>query len=194
MFESRYPDDNHDRLWFNYTESSWAKISTGSSIDGFLFEVPSLVLQTAAVTSTASSPLDITWSTSNKSTIFFVVLHFAEIQIMQNTSLREFYVYANGEQKFEDPVPIKKYLNPVYSWYLDTGCTNYNMSLKSSPRATLPPLLNAFEVYTILRVTMFPTDTIDGISLHISNLSLNAVDCPQWNNSFTDKQTLQEIG
>ncbi|XP_078151948.1 putative LRR receptor-like serine/threonine-protein kinase At5g59680 [Carex rostrata] len=141
----RYPDDNHDRLWFNYTESSWAKISTGSSIDGFLFEVPSLVLQTAAVTSTASNPLDITWSTSNKSDIFFVVLHFAEIQIMQNTSLREFYVYANGEQKFKDPVPIKKYLNPVYSWYLDTGRTNYNMSLKSSPRATLPPLLNAFE-------------------------------------------------
>ncbi|KAF3328439.1 putative LRR receptor-like serine/threonine-protein kinase [Carex littledalei] len=157
---SRYPYDEHDRLWSSYTESSWNVTSTSSSLDGFTFEVPSLVLQTAVVPSTASSPIDITWSISNKSTIFFVLLHFAEIQIVQNTSLREFYVYANGEQTLKDPVPLK-YLTPGHFLYTVRGQTNHNVSLKNSARATLPPILNAYELYTILPVMMLPTDATD---------------------------------
>ncbi|KAF3328436.1 putative LRR receptor-like serine/threonine-protein kinase [Carex littledalei] len=156
----RYPYDEHDRLWYSYTESSWNAISTGFSIEGFTFEVPSLVLQTAVVPSTANSSIDITWSTSNKSTMFFVVLHFAEIQIVQNTSLREFYVYANGEQPLKDPVPLK-YLTPGYVSYTIRGQKNHNVSLKNSASATLPPILNAYELYTILPVTMLPTDATD---------------------------------
>jgi Malectin-like domain len=160
----RYPNDTHDRLWFNNLESSWKSISTDSSIDGFTFEVPSLVLQTASFSSTPNISIDIPWSTSDKSIKFYVVLHFAEIQIVQNTSLREFYVYANGEQVFDDPVPMK-YLTTSYSSYTHSGHKDYNVSLRSSARATLPPMLNAYELYSILPVTMLPTDNEDGISL-----------------------------
>jgi Malectin-like domain len=176
---SRYPDDNHDRLWLNYTDSSWKAISTSSNIDGFTFEVPSAVFQTAAVSSTSSNSIDITWSTSDKSTLFYVLLHFAEIQIVQNTSLREFYIYANGEQVFQDPVPMN-YLTPSFSSYRHTGHTKYNVSLKSSARATLPPILNALELYTILPVTVLPTDNGDSISLSFFILCL-IVQYPQWN-------------
>ncbi|XP_078153697.1 putative LRR receptor-like serine/threonine-protein kinase At1g51820 [Carex rostrata] len=164
LVASRYPDDEHDRLWYSYTESSWNSISTGSVIDGFTFEVPSRVLQTAAVPSIENNSIDITWSTPNRSTIFFVVLHFAEIQIVQNTSLREFDVYANGEQADKDPVPLK-YLTAGFVSYTTTFLTNYNVSLKSSTRATLPPILNAYELYTILPVTMLPTDATDAATI-----------------------------
>ncbi|XP_078153184.1 putative LRR receptor-like serine/threonine-protein kinase At1g51880 [Carex rostrata] len=160
----RYPSDNYDRLWFNYTKSSWQKISTSSSVNSsssiFSYEVPSSVLKTAAVPSTESSIIDITWSTSNSSTMFYVILHFAEIQIVQNTSLREFYIYANGKQKLKTPVLIK-YLNQYSYYYLDIGQTFYNMSLQSSPNATLPPMLNAFELYSLESATLLPTDTRD---------------------------------
>lgn len=170
LVESRYPDDTHDRLWFNYTDSSWKAISTGSDIGGFTFEVPSPVLQTAAVPSIANSSIDLTWSTSDKLTIFFVLLHFVEIEVLQNTSLREFHIYANGEKLAMEPPPLK-YLMTAYYLYTHTGHTNYNVSIKSSPRATLPPILNAFELYTVLQVTMLPTDTRDGISLNFFILS-----------------------
>ncbi|XP_078153174.1 putative LRR receptor-like serine/threonine-protein kinase At5g59680 [Carex rostrata] len=163
----RFPYDNHDRLWLNYTQSSWEKISTSSSVNGSIYEVPSLVLQTAAVPSTENSSIDKTWLSSNKSTMFYVILHFAEIQIVQNTSLREFYIYGNGVQQFTNPVSLK-YLNPSsYDYlassydYLDSDQTFYNMSLKSSRRATLPPILNAYELYSLEPVTMLLTDTRD---------------------------------
>lgn len=169
--ETRYPKDVHDRLWFSWTYNSWTAISTSSPIDGFEFEVPSSVLQTAAVPSTGSS-INITWSTTNESTTYLVVLHFSEIQILQNNSLREFYVYANGKLQFKDHVPLGDYLSTSYAYYTTSGYTDYNMSLQSSARATLPPILSAFELYTILPVTFLPTDNGDGTSLLFSTFSL----------------------
>jgi Malectin-like domain len=163
LVEIRYPKDVHDRLWVSWTSSLWTALSTGSSIDGFKFEVPSLVLQTAAVPSTGSS-IDIRWSTPNESTCL-VVLHFAEIQHLPNNSLREFYVYSNGEGVFNDPVPLSGYLYRSYAYYTWSGFTDYNVSLRSSARATHPPILNGLEVYTILPVAFFPTYDGDGTSL-----------------------------
>ncbi|KAJ1689492.1 hypothetical protein LUZ63_013647 [Rhynchospora breviuscula] len=134
--------------------------STSSGIDGFEFEVPSLVLQTAAVPLSPNGSIEITWSASDKSTSYFVGLHFAEIQVLQNNSLREFYIYANGELVFKDAVPLD-YLTTSYAYYTRNGYTDYNMSLVSSARATLPPIINAFELYTVVPVTFLPTDNGD---------------------------------
>lgn len=164
MVENRFPDDAHDRIWLNYTKSSWTTVSTNSSIDGFIYEVPSLVLQTAAIPSTVNGSIDLGWRAPNNSTKFFVVLHFAEIQILQNSSLREFYVYVNGTQVLNHPVPMI-YLNPAYVSYTHTRETDYNLSLKNSPNATVAPLLNAFELYTVLPVILLPTHSGDGISI-----------------------------
>jgi Malectin-like domain len=160
---TRYPNDVHDRLWFSWKESSWTSLSTSSHLDGFEFEVPSLMLQTAAVPSTGSS-INIAWSTTNESTCL-VVLHFSEIQHLPNNSLREFYLYANGELIFEVPIPLGDYLSTHYAYYTQSDYTDFNLSLESSARATHPPILNGFEVYTILPVTFLPTYDGDGLSL-----------------------------
>ncbi|KAJ4771489.1 Leucine-rich repeat protein kinase family protein [Rhynchospora pubera] len=157
----RYPQDSLDRLWFSWTDASWTTLSTTSSIDGFDFEVPSLVLQTAAVPSSPRGSIDISWSTTDKSTTFFTVLHFSEIQFTSSSSLREFYLYVNGESIFDDPIPLG-YLLPSYAYITRTGYTDYNISLKSSARATLPPILNGFELYATVPVKWLPTDYGDG--------------------------------
>ncbi|KAJ3678980.1 hypothetical protein LUZ61_021144 [Rhynchospora tenuis] len=156
-----YPFDAHDRLWISQMQSSWTAISTSSKIGGFSFEVPSLVLQTAASPLSVNGSIDITWKASDQFTKFFVVLHISEIQVLSNSSLREFCIFADGVQNFKDPIRLN-YLWTLYALYTDTGCTDYNMSLKSTARSTLPPILNAFEVYTIVPSTKFPTDTGDG--------------------------------
>ncbi|KAJ4771491.1 Leucine-rich repeat protein kinase family protein [Rhynchospora pubera] len=138
--------------------TSCTSISTTSTIEGYAFEVPSLVLQTAATPLSANGSIDLNWTAPDTSIVYFVVLHFAEIQILQTNSLREFYIYENGELYFKDPVPVNNYLSPSFAWYVTTGHIDYNISLKSSARATLPPILNAFELYTILPVAWLPTD------------------------------------
>ncbi|KAJ4771492.1 Leucine-rich repeat protein kinase family protein [Rhynchospora pubera] len=155
-----YPQDAHDRLWISWTSKSWTAISTDTSIDGFKYDVPSLVLQTAAIPSSANDSIDITWSASDQSTSFYVVLHFCDFQAVRNNSLREFDIYANGDLVFKDPIKID-YFETYYVWYIRTGHTNYNLSLKSTTRATLPPIINAIEVYTVLPVTWLPTDNGD---------------------------------
>ncbi|KAJ1689491.1 hypothetical protein LUZ63_013646 [Rhynchospora breviuscula] len=165
--------------------TSWTAISTTSNIDGFKFEVPSLVQQTAAVPSSANGSIEITWSASSESTIFYVVLHFAEIQVVQNNSVREFNVYySNGEPVFDDPISVD-YLVTSYAWYIETGYTDYNMTLKRTARATLPPIINAFELYEVVPVTLLPTDHGDDIRInpptdHLSSrTSPNLVDKPR---------------
>ncbi|KAJ4806868.1 Leucine-rich repeat protein kinase family protein [Rhynchospora pubera] len=161
----RFPDDAHDRVWLNWTKSAWKTISTNSSIDGFTYDVPSVVLQTAVIPSDPKGPIEIGWSTSNTSTKFFVLLHYADIQTWPNNSLREFNVYANGDQVGNSPVALG-YLNPGYISYTHTGQTNYSVSLKSTPNATLPPILNAFEIYIVLPVTSLPTYSGDATAIN----------------------------
>ncbi|KAJ3678976.1 hypothetical protein LUZ61_021140 [Rhynchospora tenuis] len=161
--ENRYPQDPHDRLWFNWTDTSWKPIYTNSSIVRGGFDVPSLVLQTAAVPSSANGSIDIKWSASDNSTSFFVLLHIAEIQIVPNNSLREFYLCQN-EENILDPVPLT-YHALVDVSYTYNGHIDYNISLKPTARATLPPILNAFELYTIMPTTWLPTQYGDGTSL-----------------------------
>jgi Malectin-like domain len=97
------------------------------------------------------------------------VFHFAEIQHLPNNSLREFYVYANGELASKDPILVGDYLSYNAAYYTQSDYTDYNLSLKSSARATHPPILNGFEVYTILPVTFLPTYDGDGLSLILSS-------------------------
>ncbi|KAJ3678979.1 hypothetical protein LUZ61_021143 [Rhynchospora tenuis] len=146
MNDNRYPQDAHDRLWISWTSTSWTAISTNTSIDGFKYDVPSSVLQTAAIPSSTNDSIDITWSASDQSTSFYVVLHFADFQAVRNNSLREFDIYANGDLVFKDPTKLE-YFGTYYAWYKTTGHTNYNVSLKSTARATLPPIINAIEVH-----------------------------------------------
>ncbi|KAJ3678977.1 hypothetical protein LUZ61_021141 [Rhynchospora tenuis] len=103
--------------------TSWTSISTTSTPEGRAFEIPSSVLQTAAIPSSANGSIDLNWSAPDTSTIFFVVLHFAEIQVLQTNSLREFYIYANGELFFKDPVPLSNTIGS-YAWDL----SNNNLS------------------------------------------------------------------
>ncbi|KAJ3678982.1 hypothetical protein LUZ61_021146 [Rhynchospora tenuis] len=174
FIENRFPDDAHDRIWVNWTKSAWATISTNSNIDGFTYDVPSVVFQTAVIPTDPKGSIDIGWFASDKSTMFFVLLDFADVQPWPNNSLREFNLYANDVKVWDYPIPVS-YLNPSFAPYTTTGQTNYSVSLRSTPNATLPPILNAFEIYIILPVTSKPTNTGDGIAINSikGNYSVN---------------------
>ncbi|KAJ1689485.1 hypothetical protein LUZ63_013640 [Rhynchospora breviuscula] len=175
----RYPTDAHDRLWLSYMQSSWTAISTNTSMLGFKFEVPSLVLQTAAVATTANDTMDLEWQADDEyqSNEWLVVIHYAEIQLLPNNSIREFDIYSNGMNEFPAPDgPISPIYNRTgYAYFTTKDLTNYNVSLKSTQRATLPPILNAFELYTILPVQFWATYDGDVTAINLIKASYKGI-------------------
>jgi Malectin-like domain len=159
--ENRYPEDAHDRLWFPV---DCKKISTNSSIQITHLDVPSSVLQTAAVPSVTTISMEISLVLPYNNQSYFLVLHFAEVQIKGPTDIREFKVYINGTPH-GTVTPVK-----FSQSYLELQQTLYDplvISLVPTDRATLPPILNAIEIYRTLPVISAPTDNVDGISFSI---------------------------
>ncbi|KAJ3695093.1 hypothetical protein LUZ60_000470 [Juncus effusus] len=158
----RYPDDPHDRLWFNYSQSSWTTLPPSNSAvsTDVSFETPSKVLQTAAGPSSTNESLNISWSSDDTTTVFLVVLHFAETKDLKTGASRSFYMYDNGELLFKDPF-VPNYLTAGWAIYTETGQKDYNVSLRAAKNSTLPPILNALELYKINPVTLLPSSTGD---------------------------------
>ncbi|EOA23308.1 hypothetical protein CARUB_v10019082mg [Capsella rubella] len=149
----RYPDDFYDRKWVPYFESEWRQISTtlkvNNTINGFL--APQDVLMTAAVPANASAALSFTKDLEFPKDELYFYFHFSEIQALQANQTREFSILWNGEVIF--PTLSPKYLkaSTLYSvspFVCEVGkCL---LELKRTQNSTLPPLLTAIEVFTVI--------------------------------------------
>lgn len=118
-------------------------------------------MATAATSSSIHESLDISWTSDDKSIRFMAILHIGEIQFnLSSTDLREFDVIINGILMDHNIVPEKDFSGHVaYALRLDTS---YTISLRPTSRSTVPPLLNAFELYVVAPVTGIPTYIGDG--------------------------------
>jgi Malectin-like domain len=142
-------------------EGKWTNISTSSTVDSDEdFVTPSIIMQTAATTSNVLLSLDLSWSSSDRSTMFYVILHFSEIQNISSTAFREFSIYSEGSLVSNSTVPSK--LSAKSAAFTDNGYTEHNLSLKATLMSTLPPLLNAVELYIITPSTGILTNDTDG--------------------------------
>jgi Malectin-like domain len=151
-------------------QDGWTNISTSSTVDTDEdFATPSHVMQTAATTSSTKQPLDLLWTWDNKSTMFYVILHASEIQNIPSTALRVFDILADGWLLFNSTSPPK--LKSRWYSYTDTNGYEYNVSLKATSNSTLPPLLNAIELYTVTPAFGIPTNDGDG-TFHQSTHSM----------------------
>lgn len=149
-------------------QEGWTNISTISTVDQDKnFATPSVVMQTAATTSSTIQSLDLSWTWPIQSTTFYVILHISKIQNIPSTDLREFDIFSEGWLLFNSTVPDKLY--PDWYTYVDTNYNEYNVSLKATSNSTLPPLLNAVELYVITPATGIPTNSGDGM-FHICSL------------------------
>ncbi|XP_078175112.1 putative LRR receptor-like protein kinase At1g51890 [Carex rostrata] len=152
-FIVRYPDDKYDRWWLNNTyDSTWSAISTNASIDyvDLDFGTPSRVFQTAAATTSTNQPFVIYWSSKDTTIKYYYILHFYETQDTSKTGSRDFYISERGNQLWDSPYPGSR----KGGWVAGptTGFTYYNVSLKATANSTLPPAMNAFELYTVASV------------------------------------------
>ncbi|XP_048608152.1 probable LRR receptor-like serine/threonine-protein kinase At5g59680 [Brassica napus] len=163
----RYPDDTYDRQWFPRSLSWLTHISTTSGVsDGQSYNLPKAVRQSAATPTNASLPLTISWTPENPNDQFYMYLHFAEIQDLQANETREFAVFLDGN-RFADPVIPKKFEITTIASQIPLTCEGEecNLQLTRTRRSTLPPLLNAYEIYKVMQFTQPETDETEVVAL-----------------------------
>ncbi|XP_047044152.1 probable LRR receptor-like protein kinase At1g51890 [Lolium rigidum] len=166
----RFPDDPHDRIWMPLSKpTEWSEISTTKKVQNMnadSFEAPSAVMQTAITPINATSPIEFSWdaqpNVNDPSPGYICVLHLSELQILSGNAVRQFYITVNGE--FWDPrgfTPQYLYTNAAYNTDPNHQFHQYNVSLNATANSTLPPILNALEVFSVLStigITTAPTD------------------------------------
>lgn len=128
--------------WTNVSLSTRPAIQPDPS-----FQVPLPVLQTAVEApgnDTVLTPL--TWEGNRATFSFMVFLHFAD---SQNARLRQFNIYFNGDQLGSSSFsPSSLVASCVYSSSaIRAADGRYNITLVSTAKSVLPPMVNAIEIY-----------------------------------------------
>lgn len=165
-FRCRFPDDVYDRIW---EPTEWAGdmryISTNQTINtNNRFDPPRAVMSTAVTPTTASRNINFTLQTSMSSgRLYYTYVHLSELQILAPPNqTRGFNIYLNNELFFGPYSPA--YLSLMTLWARDPHFTKeFKFSMQRTVNSTLPPLLNAYEIYTFDPLPQSETATKDGM-------------------------------
>jgi len=91
------------------------------------------------------------------------LLYFAEVQRLPSNALRRFDILVDNVTWNSSQGYSPKYLSAKLVKRTVQGSSQHTVSLVATPDATLPPILNAFEIYTVLPMTELATNDGDGI-------------------------------
>ncbi|CAL4990387.1 unnamed protein product [Urochloa decumbens] len=178
----RYPYDPYDRIWLPWINTTyWAEVSTTIEVMNFaddLFNTPSKVMQTA-VTPRNNSTIEFFWDPKpqpkDPTPGYIAILHFAELQLLPANTLREFYINLNGKPWYPKPYsPTYLYTDTVYNTDTSRGgpapaiggfTRRYDISINATANSTLPPTINAIEVFSVVPTTNIGMDSQDTFSM-----------------------------
>ena len=168
----RYPDDPYDRIWLPWSVDAfdaWTEISTREKVQEMSsrFHVPSPVMQTAIVPRNGSR-IAIEWNVVPNHAYpnpgLITIVYFAELQVVATSAVRQFGASINGKGWSEAPYTTQ-YLIPN-AFYdpkpREELSSTYNLTLDATATSTLPPILNAVELFTVVSIANVTTDADDG--------------------------------
>ncbi|GJN14998.1 hypothetical protein PR202_gb01882 [Eleusine coracana subsp. coracana] len=165
----RYPDDPYDRAWNPWLNMEvWSEISTDKEVQGkpnAHLEVPSKVMQTAITPRDGSMSIDLPWDAEPNHVYpmpgYICIMYVAELQnLAGGTAVRQFYVTINGKSSLPY---TPKYLvsDALQNLQPHHGFTEYNASIVATANSTLPPIVNAVEVFSVISTANVGTDAQD---------------------------------
>ncbi|RDY06974.1 putative LRR receptor-like serine/threonine-protein kinase, partial [Mucuna pruriens] len=154
----RYEDDIYDRIWSPYNSSSWDSVSTSTAINvnGDGYRAPFEVIRTAARPRNGNDTLEFSWTPDDPSWKFYVFLYFAEVEELKKTQLRKFNITWNGSPLFDSLVPRYLYATTL-SNSKSLVANEHRISIHKTKDSTLPPILNAVEIYVVRQLDALAT-------------------------------------
>lgn len=161
----RYPDDVYDRVW-NPTLFNWIPITTTiySESSENPYDLPDVVLKTAAKTQNSSIPLSLYWTPPDSLSKCYVYFHFAEIEKLEAGQQRELKINLNGERYLTESVKLD-YLKPqtIVQNNPPISGERIHFSISAVEGTKLPPILNAVEIFVLKELPNKPTAVNDGM-------------------------------
>ncbi|CAK9165319.1 unnamed protein product [Ilex paraguariensis] len=145
----RYKDDVYDRIWRPFSLSDAVTLNTSNTFLPNIFQPPSIVIRSAASPGNSADSLSCYWGTDNATDQFYAYMHFGEVQSLKANQSRAFDIYINGDFWYGPVVPGPLVTNTIYSTKPKTGYLKYDISLNKTSNSTLPPIINAAEVYSV---------------------------------------------
>ncbi|CAL4901103.1 unnamed protein product [Urochloa decumbens] len=172
----RYPNDPYDRVWISMLDTTaWDVISTTMEVKDMHkeYEAPSKVMQTAITPRNASNNIHFFWDwdyeqRSSKDPLpeFVTVMYFSELVSLQGNAVRQFYVNLNGEPWYREGfTPRYLYEDHIFSTNPFGDYTRYDVSINATTNSTLPPIINAIEVFSVIATDNAGTNSQDASAM-----------------------------
>ncbi|KAL5576856.1 hypothetical protein UlMin_018555 [Ulmus minor] len=160
----RFKDDIFDRLWSPFRADIWRPLNTSlknvNNINKNSYEQPFTVISTA-YSARNRSFMGLSWKPDNITSEFYFYIHFMELQVLQRKQSREFNISINGELWYGPFAP--SYLNATTIYSVGSGITadrngRIQILLNKTKNSTLPPLINAMEIYQLKELSRQETN------------------------------------
>ncbi|KAJ6737504.1 hypothetical protein OIU85_019556 [Salix viminalis] len=147
----RFPNDAYDRIWVPATIGS-GLVSVAS--DAIFISVanapdnpPREVLQNAITTSSSSGSITLYHGFPDQDVSVYLNLYFSEVTALDTTQKRSFNFYIDNIKESEPIIP--PYGKAMEMTGNFTASANTSISLVSTTDSTLPPLINAMELFYV---------------------------------------------
>ncbi|VVA90110.1 unnamed protein product [Arabis nemorensis] len=160
----RYDDDVYDRIWIPRNFVYCREINTTLPVisDKNSYNISSLVMSTGMTPINTTNPITMTLENSDPNVRYFVYMHFAEVEdlSLKPNQTREFEIRINGVTIVPGFSP--KYLQTNTFFLNPESQTEIAFSLVRTPKSTLPPIINALEIYIGNSFSQSRTNQEDG--------------------------------
>ncbi|XP_006644880.1 probable LRR receptor-like serine/threonine-protein kinase At1g51810 [Oryza brachyantha] len=166
---TRYPHDSVDRFWEAAKRYSfpWLNLTTAQKVNRLPgnddFQVPSEILQKASTINRNFSWLNISVRASDnidyRSLELLPIFHFAEID--GNSPNRTFDIYDDDNLLFSNYTPPPFRVDSTYNSSRFLRKKGVLFTLRKTASSDLPPLINAYEVYSLVRMENSTTSSDD---------------------------------
>ncbi|KAE9621397.1 putative transferase [Lupinus albus] len=165
----RFSDDVYDRIWVPLGFELWTQVSTSLSNENLTqnaYKPPAIVMSTAATPINSSAAFELYWDPDNVNIQYKVCMHFNEVQKLKPKETRSFNITLNGEYWYGPMVPSYQMTSTIFSPLTLTGATRYLFSFFKTETSTLPPIINAIEIYIVKDLSQPETeqDDVDAIT------------------------------
>ncbi|KAB1218467.1 hypothetical protein CJ030_MR3G026347 [Morella rubra] len=160
----RYPYDVHDRAWLPYNFYQWTELTTSLTIDSQSsndYQPAVVVMGTAATPINDTAPIQFSWDSDSTTSEYYIYMHFAEVVNLEANQSRSFNVSVNNKFWYGPLAPNYLYTNTLYSKGALKGENRYEFSIFKTENSTLPPILNAMEIYSVKYFTQPETEQED---------------------------------
>jgi hypothetical protein len=128
-------------------------------------------MSTAVTPVNASAPLQFHWDADNVNDKYYVFIHLYDFEKRAANETRAFNItvkgYMDPADQPIDPGPMvlmygEGYTIPTISPLHVDRATRYQLTLSKTENSTLPPILNAIELYKLINFSQSETDQDDG--------------------------------